>query len=114
MKTVERTLPHIGSETEPTYVGMGGVPGDGPYICFEAIVRHGQIVEAKGRCNGCQTAIQLTERFVRLLAGREVSRVKNLQINEVRVLAGPVPEGKEYYVELAWRACTSLQQEECL
>ena len=63
-----------------THIGVGGVPGDGPYVRLWLVVQDGRIVRASYACNGCPSSIAASS------------------------MTATLPEGKGYYADLAVEA----------
>ena len=89
--------------------GVGGTPGEGPYISLtlEVVTETGFIMFARATANGCPTSIKMGLLLEAVLPGRTTSQVLNLDAGDLTRLMGGVPEGKEYVPELAVAAITS-------
>ncbi|RYG47564.1 hypothetical protein EON79_06985 [bacterium] len=87
-----------------THVGIGGVPGDGPYVRMWLRVE-GQTVRRAGyECNGCPSSIAAASMAAGLATGRTLSQIALLEPCDLLLLLGGLPEGKEEYADLAVQA----------
>jgi len=94
------------------FVGHGGVPGEGPYISIWLTLAQGTVLDVKCRCNGCPSALQVTERCALVLRGRSIAAIRQLERSDIELIAGKLPDGKEYYYDLARTAIENLRKEE--
>lgn len=94
--------------------GTGGQPGEGPYIKLQLAIADNIVREVACDCNGCPTAFSVCEKLRVVLTGRELERLRLLEQSDLKVLIGPLPEGKGYYGDLAWRAFEdALRSDQC-
>lgn len=95
-----------------THVGVSGTPGDGPYVRIWLIVKDKTIVAATYECNGCPSSIAASSMAAQVLIGRSVDKALLLEARDLLLLLGGLPEGKEYYAEMAVEAFKNALQEE--
>lgn len=94
------------------FVGHGGIPGEGPYISICLTLAQGTVLDVRCRCNGCPSALQVTERCALVLRGRSMAAIRQLDRADIELIAGKLPDGKEYYYDLARTAMENLRREE--
>ena len=94
------------------FVGHGGIPGEGPYISIWLSLAQGTVLDVRCRCNGCPSALQVTERCALVLRGRSMAAIRQLGRADIELIAGKLPDGKEYYYDLARTAIENLRKEE--
>ncbi len=94
------------------FVGHGGIPGEGPYISIWLSLAQGRVLDVRCRCNGCPSALQVTDRCSLVLQGRSLEAIQRLDRADIELIAGKLPEGKEYYYDLARTAIENLKREE--
>lgn len=94
------------------FVGHGGIPGEGPYISIWLSLAQGTVLDVRCRCNGCPSALQVTERCALILRGRGLAAIRQLDRADIELIAGKLPDGKEYYYDLARTAIKNLRKEE--
>ena len=111
--TTERDVAEIKQThlDEGFFAGTGGVRGDGPYIQLRLEVSGGIVTKVDAACNGCPSAIQVTNRLATILKGRHLASIRALSRDDVIVIGGTVPAGKDYYYDLAYKAILDLKQE---
>ncbi|HVT12597.1 MAG TPA: iron-sulfur cluster assembly scaffold protein [Fimbriimonadaceae bacterium] len=110
--TADRVCPAPlwGPPSETTHIGEGRLEGDGRYLRLWLVVQSGLVIEARFQCHGCQVAIAVGQNLCAALTGRELARVRTLERNDIAILVGPVPEGKEFNYELAAKALAALKE----
>jgi NifU-like protein involved in Fe-S cluster formation len=94
------------------FVGHGGIQGEGPYISIWLTLSQGTVLDVRCRCNGCPSALQVTDRCSLVLRGRSLEAIQRLDRADIELIAGKLPEGKEYYYDLARTAIENLKREE--
>jgi nitrogen fixation NifU-like protein len=87
-----------------THIGVGGTPGDGPYIRLWLVIEDDIVKKAGYECNGCPSSTAAASMVAQLAAGRAVDRLALLQSSDLLLILGGLPEGKEYYADLAVKA----------
>jgi hypothetical protein len=87
-----------------TVRGAGGTPGEGPYIVLHLEIDENKIGDGRFESNGCPAAHKAACAVLTVVKGREPSRVALLEPRDLELLAGPLPEGKEMYYDLALAA----------
>ena len=87
--------------------GSSGTPGGGRYVLIRLAVRGDTIIEASYRCNGCAYAHQLARGLTTFLKGRTLNQAALLEAHDILAIAGPVPDGKDYYAGMIVEALTS-------
>jgi len=109
---LSQTLENHPDAESGVFVGHGGIPGEGPYISIWLSVAHGTVLDVRCRCNGCPSALQVTERCALVLRGRTIEAIRRLDRADIELIAGKLPDGKEYYYDLARRAIENLRSEQ--
>lgn len=97
-----------GPMEDATHVGVSGVPGDGPYIKFWFRLSDNRILKASFDCNGCPSSLACSGLIAEIAQGREIEKLKLLTEGEILLLIGGLPEGKEYYAEVAVKALLNI------
>ena len=92
-----------------THLGVGGVPGDGPYVRIWMAVEGGIVRRAGYECNGCPSSIAAASMAATLATGRELGRLALLDPRDLLLVLGGLPPGKESYAELAVSALRSAK-----
>ena len=87
-----------------THVGAGGIPGDGPYVQLWLEIRDDRIAKTGYECNGCPSSIAVGSALTQLLTGRETNKALLLEPDDLIRFLGGLPQGKEYYADLAVEA----------
>ncbi len=89
---------------DATHHGIGGVPGDGPYVQIWLIIEGDLIMKASYECNGCPSSVAASSMAAQLLIGRTMDKAVLLESHDLIVVLGGLPEGKGYYADLAVQA----------
>lgn len=87
-----------------THIGIGGTPGEGPYVRLWLLISDGIIQKASYECNGCPSSIAASSVAAQLLTGRQIGKAKLLESKDLLLILGGLPEGKDYYADLAVEA----------
>lgn len=104
---------YAGPIQEPCLYGVGGVPGDGPYVELWLLVRDGVIIQAAYRTPGCPSSMAVGGVLCALVEGRDMDRVKSLSTADLQAMVGSLPEGKGHFIDLAVAALhTALKEGE--
>ncbi len=90
-----------------THVGVGGTPGEGPYVRLWLVLEGDTIRKASYECNGCPSSVAAASMSAQILIGRTVAQALRLEASDLLLILGGLPEGKESYAELAVRAVKS-------
>lgn len=90
-----------------SHVGHGGNPGDGPYISLYLRCEGDLIAEAQFESNGCPSSIACGGLLARILVGRSIEQARQITCKDILKILGGLPEGKEYYANLAEQALHS-------
>lgn len=96
---------------EASLIGVSGAQGEGPYVRFWLKVEGGKILKASYETNGCPSSIACASMLCELAMGRELDKMKLLEPEELILILGGLPEGKESYARLAIDAIRSAQEE---
>ncbi|MBS1719858.1 MAG: iron-sulfur cluster assembly scaffold protein [Armatimonadetes bacterium] len=91
------------------YVGIGGEPGEGRYFVLRVAEKEALVAEATFESNGCIVITAVGQWLCQFILGRKVSLLTQLDSNDLRVLYGTVPEGKEYALFLPAEALKNLK-----
>ena len=90
-----------------THYGCGGVPGDGPYVELWFQVDGSKVIRAGQESNGCPTTMACASYISALSINREVNALQLLEADELILLLGGLPPGKETSAALAIAAVRS-------
>ncbi|MBX3097256.1 MAG: iron-sulfur cluster assembly scaffold protein, partial [Fimbriimonadaceae bacterium] len=92
---------HAGALQNATHSGSGGVPGDGPYITLWLKVESDCIEDVGFACNGCPSSMATGSVMTSVLLGRTLDQARLINANDILLVLQALPEGKEYYADLA-------------
>ena len=99
-----------------THSGLSGIPGDGPFMRIELKVENGRISRAAYQSYGCPTSRACGALACKLLTGRTLDQAALIAANDLVVILGGVPEGKEHCpkmtAEAIQRAISATQKEQ--
>ena len=84
--------------------GEGGVPGEGPYIVLHLEVDGDVVGEGRFESNGCPAAHHAACAALVVAKGRSPERMALIEGKDLELLAGPLPDGKGFYYDLAAQA----------
>ena len=91
-----------------THLGVGGVPGEGPYVRLWLTIEEGNVKQVSYECNGCPSSIAASSMVAQLATGRSLQHLSKLEPSDLLLLLGGLPEGKEHYAELAVQALENI------
>lgn len=86
---------NVGQLEMATHYGVAGVPGEGPFVEIWLRIEGDLIVEATYRTFGCPTTIASSSLAVFLAKGRSPDTAKLISPEDLCLLVGQIPEGKE-------------------
>jgi NifU-like protein involved in Fe-S cluster formation len=95
-----------------THYGVSGSPGDGPYVELWLEVEGGTVCKAAYRTHGCPSSVAASSLLCQLATGRELERVKELTGEELLLVLGGLPEGKERFAHMAVESMRNLKTKE--
>lgn len=95
---------------EFTHYGVAGSPGDGPYVELWMEVRNGTILRAAYRTHGCPSSVAASSLLCQMATGRELEKMKELSGQELLLILGGLPEGKERFAHLAVEAMKNVKE----
>jgi len=95
---------NAGAMADADRIGTGGSPGGGPYIQLWLKLDGGRILKATYETNGCPSSIASASALCELITGREIAKVRLLEARDLITYLGGLPEGKEFYADLAVNA----------
>lgn len=93
-----------GPLSEATCMGCVGIPGEGRYIKIYLVVMDDAIQRASYECNGCPASIASASVVCQVAKGKSTEFVDMLEPNDVLILLGGLPEGKEEMADMAVEA----------
>lgn len=93
-----------GELVDATHSGHGGTPGDGPYISLFLICQDSQIIRAQFESNGCPSSVACGGLLTKILLGRTLDQARKITGEDILKILGGLPEGKEYYADMAAQA----------
>jgi len=89
---------------EGAQYGVSGSPGDGPYVEVWTIMEHGLIVKAAYRTHGCPSSVAASSMVCQLAEGKTPCFADLLTAEDLIVVLGGLPEGKERFARMAVEA----------
>lgn len=95
---------NAGRIPDATHLGVGGTPGDGPYVQLWLVIVGGVVRKAGYECNGCPSSIAASSMLAQLAIGRSLEQLERIEPSDLILIIGGLPEGKETYAELAVQA----------
>jgi NifU-like protein involved in Fe-S cluster formation len=93
-----------------THYGVSGSPGEGPYVELWLEVREGTIRRAAYRTHGCPSSVAASSLLCQLAAGREMAKMMELTGDELLLVLGGLPEGKERFAHMAVEALRNVKE----
>lgn len=91
-----------------THYGVSGEPGGGPYAEIWLTVESGVIRSASYRTHGCPSSVGACSVLCTISTGRELERVITLTGQELLLILGGLPDGKERFAMLACAAFSAV------
>ena len=85
----------------PTHVGTCGVRGDGPYVRITMRIEGGRIKAAHYETYGCPSSIAASSLTAQLAIGRTPEEASRLTGEDLLIILGGLPEGKEQCAQMA-------------
>jgi len=85
----------------PDRVGVGGVPGNGPYLVLTIRLRGEIVTEAKCETHGCGVTIASASMLTELLANRSLNECRSITAERLTRELGGVPADKAHGPALA-------------
>lgn len=95
---------NAGKIENATHLGVGGVPGDGPYVRLWLAIEGETVKQVGYECNGCPSSIAASSMVAQIATGRSLQQISMLEPSDLLLILGGLPEGKEHYAELAVQA----------
>ena len=86
---------------EPDVVGMSGVQGEGPYLSLSLRFSEGIVVETSFATYGCPVARACGSFVSEWVKGKTVEQAGVLTANDLMLVLGGLPLGKEHCAVLA-------------
>ena len=87
-----------------THKGVAGDPGGGPYVILWFHVEGDVINQATYETYGCPAAVASASLTAAILKGRTIAQALSLTPNDVKLILGGLPEGREHCPVLAVQA----------
>lgn len=103
---------HIGQLYDSTHSGLHGEKGEGPFFYFWFVAQSEIVRVAKFESLGCPTSRAVGTAICKLSVGRPLSVLASLEVSDVVVVTGGVPEGKSHIPILALQAIKNLKSRE--
>jgi NifU-like protein involved in Fe-S cluster formation len=94
MEHVERPR-YAGLFEGATHVGRYGTPGGGPYVVLHLLVEDGTILRAGFDTLGCPASMGTAGVLCQIVTGRTVEQALRIEPEDLVLLVGGLPEGKE-------------------
>jgi len=95
-----------------THKGVAGDPGGGPYVILWTIVEGDRILKASYECNGCPASIASSGVAAQILCGRTVEQALSITAQDLTLIVGELPPGKEYCPRLVVEAIAAALRKE--
>jgi NifU-like protein involved in Fe-S cluster formation len=87
-----------------THYGCGGVPGDGPYVELWLQVEDSKVIQVGQESNGCPSTMACASYISTISVNRKVEAIQTLSSEDLILLLGGLPPGKEKSAALAVEA----------
>jgi nitrogen fixation NifU-like protein len=97
---------NLGPLEGATNVGRFGAEGGGPYMVLWLEIQDERVKRAAYKSNGCPSAMACGSMTCEILRGRSVEEALRLEPEDLILILGGLPEGKE---DCAARAITALK-----
>jgi len=94
-----------------THQGVAGDPGGGPYVILWLRVEGDVIKEATYETYGCPAAVATSSIIAQLLRGRTVAQALSITPNDLLLILGGLPPGKEGCPQMAVAALRHALEE---
>jgi NifU-like protein involved in Fe-S cluster formation len=94
--TFARDSSFRGKLANATHHGLSGSPGDGPFMEIWLSIHDERIRGATYQTYGCPTAMACSALACKLLLGRSLDEAGLLSSEDLVLILGGVPEGKEH------------------
>lgn len=98
---------NMGTIEDADAIGQEGFPGEGPYMTMYLRLDDGAIAEAKFETYGCPAAMACGSWLTTWLVGRTVEQAGVIESNELMLMIGGLPLGKEHCAGLAVKSLRS-------
>lgn len=95
---------NVGPLEGATHEGCCGEPGDGPFVKFWLHVEDDTIMKAAYQTHGCPSSIASASVLAQLCTGKDTSWVRQVSPEDLLVILGGLPEGKEKFAGIAVQA----------
>lgn len=95
---------HAGECRGANYKGVAGDPGGGPYMILWFRVERNVIREATYETYGCPAAVACAGLTAEILKGRTIAQALSLTEQDVMLIVGGLPPGKEPCAALSVQA----------
>ncbi|HLK13248.1 MAG TPA: iron-sulfur cluster assembly scaffold protein [Fimbriimonadaceae bacterium] len=82
-------------------VGKFGNRGDGPYMTLWLVIEGNKIANAAYQTYGCPAAVACASMTCEIVRGRTVAQAESLEAEDLIVVLGGLPEGKEECARMA-------------
>ena len=92
---------NLGPMEAATHEGAAGTPGEGPYMTLWFRIEGGVIRRAAFQTYGCAAARAAGSITTVLLTGRTIEQALRLTANDIELVLGGLPEGKQHCARLA-------------
>lgn len=89
---------------EGAWYGVSGSPGGGPYVEIWTVIENGTILDAAYRTHGCPSSVAASSMTCHLAAGKPVGFAELLTPEDLLVVLGGLPDGKERFARMAVEA----------
>lgn len=96
-----------GRLADATHHGLAGIPGEGPFLEIWLRIEDEFIQQASFETYGCPAAIACGSLITELVTGKEVALAKSIEPQDLMIVLGGLPEGKEHCAERAIMALKS-------
>ena len=91
-------------EGEDVQYGVSGSPGDGPYVEIWTRIHDGIIAQAAYRTHGCPSSVAASSMTCQLAEGKPLTFPDLLTAEDLILVLGGLPEGKERFARMAVEA----------
>ena len=95
---------NVGPLEGATHQAACGSPGDGPYVVIWLEVEDEKIMRAAYSTHGCPSSVAASSMACQIATGRTLAQARLLTGDDLLLILGGLPEGKERFAHMAAKA----------
>jgi len=92
---------NIGPIESASHIGLVGIPGEGAFVKIWLRLENGKILQSAYQTHGCPSSVAAASLLCQLAVGKDVKWVNALRAQDLLVILGGLPEGKEKFASMA-------------